>query len=129
MADNYSLPQTLGQTVNPQFDPQEYSKQQYRQQLGTALMGMGMQQPQGQMVSGHYVAPSWTQYAGGLANVLGGKQMAQNAQGNLTAMNNSNMRAMLAMLPNGQPQPASAPQQPGSMAMDTPVLRMLLKGV
>lgn len=37
------------------------------------------QSPQGQMVSGHYVAPSWTQYAAQLANKVVGNQQEQEA--------------------------------------------------
>lgn len=46
-------------------------------QMGRALMEDGAQMPQGQMVSGHYVAPSWSQYlAQGLKSYLGGKAMS-----------------------------------------------------
>lgn len=45
-------------------------------QMGRALMDQGSEIPQGQMVSGHYVAPSWTQYLSqGLKSYLGGKTM------------------------------------------------------
>lgn len=38
------------------------------------LMQQGMQQPQGQMISGHYVAPSITQNLAGLANMYFGQR-------------------------------------------------------
>lgn len=45
-------------------------------QIGRALMDQGSEIPQGQMVSGHYVAPSWSQYlAQGLKSYLGGRAM------------------------------------------------------
>ena len=45
-------------------------------QMGRALMEDGSQMPQGQMVSGHYVAPSWAQYAGQLLkSYVGGRAM------------------------------------------------------
>ncbi|MCZ4330780.1 hypothetical protein [Castellaniella denitrificans] len=45
-------------------------------QMGRALMDQGSEIPQGQMVSGHYVAPSWTQYLSqGLKSYLGGRTM------------------------------------------------------
>lgn len=45
-------------------------------QMGRALMEDGSQMPQGQMISGHYVAPSLAQYiAQGLKSYIGGKAM------------------------------------------------------
>lgn len=63
----------------PGFDDQMEAQNIERQrQYAQALMSQGQQQPQGQMVSGHFVAPSWTQ---SLASVLkayqGGKGMRE----------------------------------------------------
>jgi len=44
------------------------------------LMQQGMQQPQGQMVSGHYVAPSITQNLAGLANMYFGQRGIEKAE-------------------------------------------------
>lgn len=45
-----------------------------RKMYADMLTQQGQQTPQGQMVSGHYVAPSWTQYLNqGLSKVLGAK--------------------------------------------------------
>jgi hypothetical protein len=40
-----------------------------QQKMAEMLMQQGFQQPQGQMVSGHYVAPSFTQNLANLANL------------------------------------------------------------
>jgi len=47
--------------------------------LAELLMAKGMQQPQGQMISGHYVAPSWTQQLNPMANVLAGEAISGRA--------------------------------------------------
>jgi hypothetical protein len=48
-----------------------------QQQMAQALMQQGMQQPQGQMVSGRYVAPSFFQNVLPLAQMYVGKGMAE----------------------------------------------------
>lgn len=53
--------QILG--FNPEI--QDLSRQR---KIAEMLMASGMQQPQGQMVSGHYVAPSWAQQLNPLVN-------------------------------------------------------------
>jgi hypothetical protein len=60
--------------------PELFAEQQQlnrQQQMAQALMQQGMQQPQGQMVSGRYVAPSFFQYAAPLAQMYVGKGMAE----------------------------------------------------
>jgi hypothetical protein len=42
-------------------------------------MAQGMQQPQGQMISGHYVAPSWSQQMNPMANILAGQAIGERA--------------------------------------------------
>jgi len=59
---------------NPEL--QDVSRQR---KLADLLMAQGMQQPQGQMISGYYVAPSWTQQMNPLANMLAGQSMASRA--------------------------------------------------
>ena len=44
--------------------------------LAELLMAKGMQQPQGQMISGYYVAPSWSQQLNPMANVLAGEAIS-----------------------------------------------------
>lgn len=53
---------------------QELTRQQRMAEL---LMGQGMQQPQGQMVSGRYVAPSFFQYAAPLAQMYASKSIGE----------------------------------------------------
>ena len=66
--------------VAQNMSPEEYAQQQAltrQQQMATMLMQQGMQQPQGQMISGRYVAPSIFQNLAGLANLYVGKSMAE----------------------------------------------------
>lgn len=50
-----------------------------QQKMAEMLLQSGLQQPQGQMVSGHYVAPSFTQNLAGLANVYMGQRGIEKA--------------------------------------------------
>jgi hypothetical protein len=50
-----------------------------QQKMAEMLMQQGMQQPQGQMVSGHYVAPSITQNLANLANLYVGQRGIEKA--------------------------------------------------
>jgi hypothetical protein len=59
---------------NPEL--QDVSRQR---KLADLLMAQGMQQPQGQMISGHYVAPSWTQQLNPMANILAGQAVGERA--------------------------------------------------
>jgi hypothetical protein len=62
--------------------PEQMLQQQQilrQQKMAEMLMQQGMQQPQGQMISGRYVAPSFTQYASGLANTYVGKEGIEKA--------------------------------------------------
>lgn len=51
-----------------------------QQQLANLLTQQGLQQPQGQMVSGRYVAPSFFQYAAPLAQLYAGKGIGEKAE-------------------------------------------------
>jgi hypothetical protein len=118
---------------NPGFDPDEYARQQQAIQLGQALMQQGMQPNQGQMISGHYVAPSATQYLASLAQVLGGSKMASGGNAYLMKQNIGNMNSMLSRLPGyggdgsipmyGQqpmPQPTAQPTPGGASVPFSP---------
>lgn len=59
---------------NPEL--QDVSRQR---KLAEMLMAQGMQQPQGQMISGRYVAPSWTQQLQPLFNAAVGTAAANRA--------------------------------------------------
>jgi hypothetical protein len=50
-----------------------------QQKMAEMLMQQGFQQPQGQMVSGHYVAPSFTQNLANLANLYVGQKGIEKA--------------------------------------------------
>lgn len=66
-------------TLNPE---QMLQQQQIlrQQKMAEMLMQQGMQQPQGQMVSGRYVAPSIFQNLAGLANTYVGQRGIEKAQ-------------------------------------------------
>lgn len=51
-----------------------------QQKMSEMLLQSGFQQPQGQMVSGRYVAPSLTQNLAGLANIYAGKTGIEKAE-------------------------------------------------
>jgi hypothetical protein len=48
-----------------------------QRRIAELLMTQGMEQPQGQMISGHYVAPSWTQQIAPLAKAAIGTGLSQ----------------------------------------------------
>ena len=66
-------------TLNPE---QMLQQQQIlrQQKMAEMLMQQGMQQPQGQMISGRYVAPSIFQNLAGLANVYMGQRGIERAE-------------------------------------------------
>ena len=66
----------LGGNLSPeqQIQQQQIARQQKMAEL---LMQQGQQTPQGQMVSGRYVAPSFFQYAAPLAQMYAGKSLAE----------------------------------------------------
>lgn len=55
----------------------EYLALERQKKIADLLMQKGQQLPEGQMVSGHYVAPSFTQQLGTLANAYMGGNMAE----------------------------------------------------
>ena len=60
--------------ANPEL--QDVNRQR---KLAELLMSQGMKQPQGQMISGYYVAPSWTQQINPIANILAGQAVGERA--------------------------------------------------
>jgi hypothetical protein len=76
MANGF-LPTNAGIGAIP---PELFAQQQQlnrQQQMANLLMQQGMTQPQGQMVSGRYVAPSFFQYAAPLAQLFAGTRLAE----------------------------------------------------
>jgi len=67
-------PEQQALDFNPEL--QDVSRQR---KLADLLMSQGMQQPQGQMISGHYVAPSWTQQLNPIANIIAGEAVGNRA--------------------------------------------------
>ena len=66
------------------LDPELQGIERQRQ-LAQALQQRGMQTPQGQMVSGRYVAPSFTQYLANAFDVYGGKTGVEEAEKGMAA--------------------------------------------
>lgn len=66
----------LGGNLPPEILQQQQALNR-QQQMAQLLMQQGMQQPQGQMVSGRYVAPSFFQYAAPLFQAYAGKSLAE----------------------------------------------------
>lgn len=64
------------QALNFNPELQDVSRQR---KLADLLMASGLQQPQGQMISGHYVAPSWAQSLNPMANILAGQAVGERA--------------------------------------------------
>jgi len=77
MASNF-ITQASPMTSQTLIDPESQALQRQKQ-YAAMLMQQGFQQPQGQMVSGRYVAPSWTQNLANIANVVGGNYMLNQA--------------------------------------------------
>ena len=61
------------------LSPEDYAQQQAinRQQQYAAMLMQNNQQPQGQMISGRYVAPSWAQQLQPVANMLAGAYLGK----------------------------------------------------
>jgi len=67
-------PEQQALDFNPEL--QDVTRQR---KLADLLTAKGLEQPQGQMISGYYVAPSWTQQMNPLANMLAGGAMSSRA--------------------------------------------------
>jgi hypothetical protein len=74
---NGQLPMiNVGGNLPPEILQQQQALNR-QQQMAQLLMQQGQQQPQGQMVSGRYVAPSFFQYAAPLAQTFAGMRLAE----------------------------------------------------
>ena len=67
-------PEEQALNLNPEL--QDVSRQR---KLADLLMAQGLQQPQGQMISGRYVAPSFAQQLNPIANILAGQAVGERA--------------------------------------------------
>jgi len=72
------MPADIGTLTPEQMLQQQQILRQ--QKMAEMLMQQGMQQPQGQMISGHYVAPSIFQNLAGLANTYVGQRGTEKAE-------------------------------------------------
>jgi hypothetical protein len=81
----------LGQAIDPEMQALQRQKQ-----MAAALMNQMGQQPQGQMVSGHYVPASWTQNLAALVNPMVGSYMATEADKRAIELQNAQDRAAQA---------------------------------
>jgi len=101
MADNYDQ-------IMPTYAPSMVALQN-RQKMGDLLRQQSMDSPNGEMVSGHYVAPSWTQYAAQLLKgYMGGKMSDEATQGQadlgkqLQAAKTESINNMINTMPGSQ---------------------------
>jgi hypothetical protein len=67
-------PEQQALDYNPEL--QDVSRQRKMAEL---LMSQGLDQPQGQMISGHYVAPSWSQQMNPMAKIIAGQAIGERA--------------------------------------------------
>ena len=68
----------MGTLTGEELAQQQQNMRQQR--MSEMLLQSGFQQPQGQMISGHYVAPSFAQNLAGLANIYVGQKGLENAE-------------------------------------------------
>jgi len=78
MADQQQNLLTQSLFIDPE-QQQALTELQRKQQLANLLTQQGMQAPQGQVVSGRYVAPNPLQYLSNLFNVYSGKNLQEQA--------------------------------------------------
>ena len=71
--------------ISSEFQP-ELTDIQRKQKLAELLMQRGMQQPQGQMVGGRFVAPSMTERLAGLFNVYSGRNLQEETESRQQAL-------------------------------------------
>lgn len=100
---------------SPFIDPEQQmalTELQRKQQLANLLTQKGMEMPQGQMVSGRYVAPSWTQQLGNLFNVYQGKNLQDQATKEQAALSKAlreqQAKGISEFIAGGQAQPEQA---------------------
>lgn len=100
---------------SPFLDPEQQmalTELQRKQQLANILTQKGMELPQGQMVSGRYVAPSWTQQLSNLFNVYQGKNLQEQATKEQAALSKAlreqQTKGLEEFISSGQAQPEQA---------------------
>jgi hypothetical protein len=88
--------------------------------LATALQQSGLTAPEGQMISGRYVAPSAMQYLGKIAQGLSGKEMNQALDQRQVDYQRNAMQQMIGYL-KGDQGGAQQPAQAGAQAPSMPL--------
>ena len=81
-------------TASPTMSVDPDSQALQRQKQYAAMLLQQNQQPQGQMVGGHFVAPSWTQQLNSALNPLVGAYMMNRADTEQLAVNERQQKAM-----------------------------------
>lgn len=106
-----------------------------QRKLADLLTAQGFNQPQGQMISGHYVAPSWTQQLAPMANILAGTAISERAdkkQAELAAALRGKQAAEIEKFGELEAQDKAAALR-YALATDNPILRKIaeeqLKGI
>jgi hypothetical protein len=100
-----------------------------QRKLAELLMAQGMQQPQGQMISGQYVAPSFAQQLNPIANILAGQAVGERADTRQTelaaALRGRDAKDIQTYAELQKTDPARAIQF--GLASQSPVLRNLVQ--
>lgn len=116
MAQNPMMNPLQSAVLGPDVIAQQLRLQQ-RQQIGQQMLEQGSQAPQGQMVSGHYVAPSITQYLSqGLKGYLGQKALSELPKGmsDLAAAQRQGTNRLFGLTPQALASGLSAQPQEGA---------------
>ena len=71
--------------ISSEFQP-ELTDIQRKQKLAELLMQRGMQQPQGQMIGGRFVAPSMTERLASLFNIYSGRNLQEETESRQQAL-------------------------------------------
>jgi len=96
--------------ASSEFQP-ELTDIQRKQRLAQLLMERGMQTPQGQMVSGRYVAPSATQQLANLFSVYSGRNLQEETEARQQALAQKLRQAEMSDLQKFMEAGRSAPEQ------------------
>lgn len=67
----------------------DYADIERQKKIAELLIGESTEQPKGQMISGYYVAPSWSQMLNPVAKAIAGTQAAKGAETKQTALVNA----------------------------------------
>ena len=98
--------------VSSEFQP-ELTDIQRKQKLAELLIQQGMQTPRGQMVGGHFVAPSMTQNLANLFKIYSGRNLQEETESRQQALaqklRQAEMGDIQKFMEAGKPTPATEP--------------------